>query len=276
MAWLCEALGVSRSGFHAWLNRSPSARSRELTKQSASRLTASFVASDRTYGARRVWRDVLADGFDCGLHQDRAADACRRLAGAATPAGLPKDEGDRSSMNVAPNLLDRQFVAERPNQKWIADFTYIWTAEGWLYVVGRDRPVLAPGRRLVDEAPEHDSSIRCRCADHGVWRRGKPDASDVRFQDFGRKELFTPLFGMLIDSIAHRWRRSAVDVGDQALMRGLATALPRCVRGCPYLTSGVEQVGHIASVGNSPAVAPSPPVRERWRLSRAGFPISDC
>ena len=45
---------------------------------------------------------------------------------------LPKDEGDRQVANVPPNLLDRQFAAERPNQKWIADFTYIWTAEGWL------------------------------------------------------------------------------------------------------------------------------------------------
>lgn len=33
-----------------------------------------------------------------------------------------------------PNVLDRQFMANRPNQKWVADFTYIWTAEGWLYV----------------------------------------------------------------------------------------------------------------------------------------------
>ena len=47
--------------------------------------------------------------------------------------GLPKDDGQRSPV-VAPNVLDRQFVAERPNQKWIADFTYVWTAEGWLYV----------------------------------------------------------------------------------------------------------------------------------------------
>src|SRR5258708_10945513 len=46
----------------------------------------------------------------------------------------PKDEGDRQVANVPLNLLDRQFAAERPNQKWIADFTYIWTAEGWLYV----------------------------------------------------------------------------------------------------------------------------------------------
>ncbi len=46
--------------------------------------------------------------------------------------GLPKDDGLRSV--IADNLLDRQFTAEAPNQRWIADFTYIWTAEGWLYV----------------------------------------------------------------------------------------------------------------------------------------------
>ena len=45
-------------------------------------------------------------------------------------------------------------------------------------------------------------------------------------------------------------------------MRGLATAFPRCVRGCPYLTAGVERIGHIASDGISPAVASPPPVRE--------------
>jgi putative transposase len=55
VAWLCEALDVSRSGFHAFLRRGPSERAwvdAELTPQ----IRASFVASDRTYGARRVWR----------------------------------------------------------------------------------------------------------------------------------------------------------------------------------------------------------------------------
>ncbi len=46
--------------------------------------------------------------------------------------GLPSDKGTRHE--AADNVLDRQFVATAPNQKWIADFTYIWTAEGWLYV----------------------------------------------------------------------------------------------------------------------------------------------
>ena len=67
VALICEALGVSRSGFYAWLTRSPSDRSRRdeaLTVE----VRRSFLDSDRTYGARRVWRDVLAAGLDCGLH----------------------------------------------------------------------------------------------------------------------------------------------------------------------------------------------------------------
>jgi hypothetical protein len=53
-------------------------------------------------------------------------------------------------------------------------------------------------------------------------------------------------------------------------MRGLATAFPRCVRGCPYLTAGVERIGHIASDGISPAVASPPPVREPSASRRSG------
>jgi putative transposase len=47
---------------------------------------------------------------------------------------LPPDLGERQAAAVAPNVLDRSFEAPAPNRKWIADFTYVWTAEGWLYV----------------------------------------------------------------------------------------------------------------------------------------------
>lgn len=132
-ARMCEALGVSRSGFHAWLTRSPSARARS-DEQLATAIRTSFLGSDRTYGARRVWRDVLAEGFSCGLHR---IERLMRLYGyRARPRrrARPVDVGDRLTGAVAPNTLDRQFTATRPNQKWVADFTYIWTAEGWLYV----------------------------------------------------------------------------------------------------------------------------------------------
>ena len=133
VAWLCDALGVSRSGFHAWLNRSPSARSRS-DEAVGQRVKASFVASDRTYGARRVWRDLLAEGVNCGLHRIERLMRLQALRARPRRRRLPKDEGDRQIATVPSNILDRQFAAERPNQKWIADFTYIWTAEGWLYV----------------------------------------------------------------------------------------------------------------------------------------------
>jgi putative transposase len=62
VAWLCDALDVSRSGFHAWLNRSPSAHARH-DDVLATAIDRSFKSSDRTYGARRVWHDVPAEGL---------------------------------------------------------------------------------------------------------------------------------------------------------------------------------------------------------------------
>ena len=123
VAWLCDALGVSRAGFHAWL----SVRSRS-DETVGKQVKASFLASD---GARRVWRDLLADGVEPA--PDRTANAPAALRARSRRRRLPKDVGDRQIVTVPSNILDRQFTAARPNQKWIADFTYIWTAEGWLY-----------------------------------------------------------------------------------------------------------------------------------------------
>ena len=112
VAWLCEAMGVSRSGFHAWLNRSPSARSRS-DEAVGQQVKASFLASDRTYGARRVWRDLLEDGVECGLHRIERLMRLQALRARPRRRRLPKDEGDRQVANVPSNLLDRQFEAER-------------------------------------------------------------------------------------------------------------------------------------------------------------------
>ena len=132
LEWMCSALEVSRSGFHAWLTRVPSARAladAALTPV----IERSFKASDRTYGARRVWRDVLAEGLACGLHRDERLMRQNALRARPRRRGLPKDRAEREAA-VAENVLDRAFDASGPNQKWIADFTYVWTAEGWLYV----------------------------------------------------------------------------------------------------------------------------------------------
>ena len=171
---MCEALGVSRSGFHAWLTRSPSRRAR-ADEEIGARVRTSFLASDRTYGARRVWRDMLAEGIACGLHKIERLMRAQALRARPRRRGLPKDEGDRLLAALSPNLLDRQFEAERPNQKWIADFTYVWTAEGWLYVAA---VIDLFSRRVVgwSMSTGMTAQLVTDALVMAIWRRGKPDA----------------------------------------------------------------------------------------------------
>lgn len=172
VSWICEALGVSRSGFHAWLGRAPSARARS-DEMLGARVRASFIASYRTYGARRVWHDVLAEGQPCGLHRIERLMRQQALKARPRRRGLPKDDGQRSV--IAENVLDRQFSAEAPNQKWVADFTYIWTAEGWLYVAA---VIDLFSRRVVgwSMSATMTAQLVTGALMMAIWRRGKPDA----------------------------------------------------------------------------------------------------
>ena len=114
VAWLCSALEVSRSGFHAWLTR-PRSQHSKTDEAISPQVRASFLASDRTYGARRVWRDVLAEGFSCGLHKIERLMRLQALRARPRRRGLPRDIGARLPSAVLPNILDRQFAANQPN-----------------------------------------------------------------------------------------------------------------------------------------------------------------
>jgi putative transposase len=167
---LCEALGVSRGGFYARLSRPRSARS-FADEVLGAKVFQSFVGSDRTYGARRVWHDVLELGLACGLHRIERLMRVQALRARPRRRGLPVDRGQRCA--IADNVLDRQFQAAAPNRKWVADFTYIWTAQGWLYVAA----VLDLFSRRIVGWSMHDSMTSQLVADAlmmAVWRRGKP------------------------------------------------------------------------------------------------------
>jgi putative transposase len=167
---MCEALGVSRSGFYAWRSRPPSQRSLD-DQVLGVQVRNSFIGSDRTYGARRVWHDVLEFGHRCGLHRIERLMRVQALRARPRRRGLPQDQGERSA--VANNVLDRQFQADGPNQKWVADFTYIWTAEGWLYVA----VVLdLYSRRVVGWSMQAGmtSQLVADALMMAVWRRGRP------------------------------------------------------------------------------------------------------
>jgi putative transposase len=172
VSWLGGALGVSRSGFHAWLTRAPSRRARS-DEEIAARVRASHVASYRTYGARRVWHDILAEGIACGLHRIERLMRVQGLRARPRRRGLPKDHGERSI--IAGNVLDRQFMADAPNRKWVADVTYIWTAEGWLYVAA---VIDLFSRRVVGWSmqAEMTAQLVTDALVMAIWRRGKPHA----------------------------------------------------------------------------------------------------
>src|SRR2546421_10072764 len=79
-------------------------------------------------------RDILAEGLSCGLHRIERLMRLQALKARPRRRRLPPDLGERQASAVAANVVDRTFGASAPNRKWIADFTYVWTAEGWLYV----------------------------------------------------------------------------------------------------------------------------------------------
>lgn len=172
--WLCGALGVSRGGFYAWLMRPPSERAK-CNEELSAKVRASFLASDRTYGARRVWHDMLAEGMSCGLHRIERLMRLQALRARPRRRRLPLDTGERSMNAISPNVLDRTFEASSPNRKWVADFTYIWTAEGWLYVAA---VIDLFSRRVVgwSMSAAMTAQLVTDALVMAIWRRGKPDA----------------------------------------------------------------------------------------------------
>jgi putative transposase len=82
--------------------------------------------------AKRVWYDVLELGYICGLNQVQRLMRAQAFTARPRSRGLPVDRSQRSA--IGDNVLDRQFHADAPNQKCVADLTYIWTSQDWLYV----------------------------------------------------------------------------------------------------------------------------------------------
>jgi putative transposase len=110
----------------------------------------------------------------CGLHKIERLMRANALRARPRRRGLPKDSGDRAPV-VASNVLNRQFTAASPNQKWAADFTYIWTLEGWLYVAA---VIDLFSRRVVGWSmkAEMTATLVADALIMAIWRRGKPDA----------------------------------------------------------------------------------------------------
>ena len=129
---LCRLVGVAASGFYAWLRRRPGRRAGEDAGL-AGRIAAIFEASRRTYGSPRIHAELREDGVRIG--RGRVARLMRRGGlTAARRRRVPRTTDSRHDHPVAPNLLGRNFAADRPDAVWLADISYIPTGEGWMYL----------------------------------------------------------------------------------------------------------------------------------------------
>lgn len=132
VARLCELLAVSRSGFYAWRQRPISVRARS-DEELAIVLRACHARHRGKYGRPRLTRDLREAGFTVNHKRVRRL-MLREGLQARRPRRFVRTTDSRHRLPVAPNLLERDFRASAPNQKWVADITYVDTAEGWLYV----------------------------------------------------------------------------------------------------------------------------------------------
>jgi putative transposase len=132
IATMARVLGVSTAGYYAWRSRLPSARATtdcEILK----RIRTIHAVSRGTYGAPRVHAELAAEGRAVGKKRVARLMRTAKIAGVSRRQGVKTTQRDRDA-RPAPDLVDRNFTADRPNQLWVADITFIPTLAGFLYL----------------------------------------------------------------------------------------------------------------------------------------------
>ncbi len=130
---MSQVLGVSRSGYYAWKERRPSRRV-QADEAMLVDIRAIYEKSRKTYGSPRIHVDLRRKGYLCGRNRVARLMKQHQIVAKKAPRHHPTTTQQQPGDRIAPNLLNREFSASAPNQKWVSDITYIETAEGWLYL----------------------------------------------------------------------------------------------------------------------------------------------
>lgn len=169
---MCHVLKVSRAGYYAWLKRDVSPRERSNTALDAS-IQGVFETSRETYGSPRVYQALKVRGIACS--ENRVARRMREksLISVRRRKFRPCTTDSDHALPIAENLLEQEFIATAPNQRWVGDITYIATDEGWLYLA-----VIIDlfSRKVVGWSTSSmlKADLACRAMEMAVIRRGRP------------------------------------------------------------------------------------------------------
>jgi len=129
----CLVLEVSRSGYYDWLERPVSAAAKRMEELKV-KIKKVHEENRCVYGSRRVCAALKAEGETVCVNTVARGMKELEIQAKMKKKFVPLTTDSRHQQPVAENILDRQFTAELPNQKWATDITYIPTAEGWLYL----------------------------------------------------------------------------------------------------------------------------------------------
>jgi putative transposase len=179
---MCRVLRVWPSGFYAWRHRPVGAqaiRRGELTEK----VQQIFKDHRRVYGSPRVHEHLLADGDRCSVNTVAKIMRDEGLKAKGSKRFKPVTTNSKHHQPVADNLLQRDFTATSPNQKWVADITYIPTRMGWLYLA----VVLDVfSRRVVggSVADHMRADLVCQALHQAIGKR-KPDTGLIHHRDRG-------------------------------------------------------------------------------------------
>lgn len=129
---MCRVLNVHPSGFYRWRKR-PVSRTEQRREQVTSLVKDTYEAFEASYGAPRITQELNDLGYECSVNYIAKI---MQAEGIVARNGKAFNYGGHALTmhNVADNLLWRNFTAERPNQKWVTDITYIWVDRKWLYL----------------------------------------------------------------------------------------------------------------------------------------------
>lgn len=129
---MCKVFTVSSGGYYAWVKRPESPRS-QSNQQLDTKIQVVFKQHKERYGSPRITDELHDQGETCS--ENRVAKRMKALGIKAHAGKKFKVTTDSNhGKPISPNLLDQDFTAEKPNQKWVSDITYVWTDEGWLYL----------------------------------------------------------------------------------------------------------------------------------------------
>lgn len=162
---------IDRSGYYAWLKRKPGKR-QQANELLDKKIIDIFNVHKGRYGAKRI-TDELRDGGEM-CSKNRVAKRMRHLGLRAKAKKKFKMTTDsKHNLPVAPNLLNRDFYASKPNQKWCGDISYVWTDEGWMYLAV---VIDLYSRAVIGWSIQSTMSrqLVCDALMMALWRRGFP------------------------------------------------------------------------------------------------------